>query len=55
MPGKINIITDNYYFFVGLNAYLHAEGRVINLMSLNELKNTSTTVLAKKMCWFFIC
>lgn len=48
MPGKINIITDNYYFFVGLKAYLHAEGRVINLMSLNELKNTNTTGFGKE-------
>lgn len=48
MPGKINIITDNYYFFVGLKAYLHAEGRVINQMALNELKNTSTTSFGKE-------
>ncbi|UAN46859.1 helix-turn-helix transcriptional regulator [Serratia sp. JSRIV001] len=48
MPGKINIITDNYYFFVGLKAYLHAEGRVINQMALNELKNTSASSFGKE-------
>ncbi|CAM4097480.1 helix-turn-helix transcriptional regulator [Serratia silvae] len=48
MSGNINIITDNYYFFVGLKAYLHAEGRVINLMSINELKNTSFSSFGKK-------
>jgi hypothetical protein len=26
IPGNINITTDNSYFFVGLKAYLHAEG-----------------------------
>lgn len=48
MAGRINIITDNYYFFVGLEAYLHAEGRVINLMALNELKNTSASSFGKE-------
>ncbi|WP_411755300.1 helix-turn-helix transcriptional regulator [Serratia sp. (in: enterobacteria)] len=48
MPGNINIITDNYYFFAGLKAYLHAEGRVINQMSLNELKNTSASGFGKE-------
>ncbi|MBC3378694.1 helix-turn-helix transcriptional regulator [Serratia fonticola] len=47
MSGRINIITDNYYFFVGLKAYFHAEGRVIKRMTLNELKNTSTSSFGK--------
>ncbi|HGM5492493.1 TPA: LuxR C-terminal-related transcriptional regulator [Serratia fonticola] len=48
MSGNITIITDNYYFFVGLKAYLHAEGRMINLMSLDELKNTASGSFSKE-------
>ncbi|WP_431223674.1 hypothetical protein ACQ86O_00315 [Serratia sp. L9] len=48
MSGIINIITDNCYFFVGLKAYLQAEGRVINQMSLNELKSTSLSSFGKE-------
>jgi len=48
MTVNINVITDNHYFFIGLEAYLYAEGRVINLMSLNELKNTSAGGFGKE-------
>lgn len=48
MAGNISIITDNYYFFVGLKAYLHEEGRVINPMSLDELKNTHPSSFSKE-------
>jgi DNA-binding CsgD family transcriptional regulator len=48
MTVNVNIITDNNYFFVGLEAYLHAEGRMISLMSLDELKNTSAGGFGKE-------
>lgn len=38
MPRKINVITNNSYFFVGVAAQLCADDRVINQMSLEELK-----------------
>ena len=39
MPRNINVITNNNYFFVGMEAQLCADDRVINKMSLDELKN----------------
>lgn len=38
MPRIINVITNNSYFFVGMEAQLCADDRVINRMSHDELK-----------------
>lgn len=38
MRRKINVITNNSYFFIGVAAQLCADDRVINQMSLEELK-----------------
>lgn len=41
MPRKINVVTNNSYFFVGMAAQLCAEDRMISQMSFDELRQLS--------------